>query len=264
MPELAALQQAFGAALASVEAAPPATHIFTDAPERAIGRIAVYRGNVVGASTRALAGTYPVVAKIVGEEFFAGLAREYLRAHPSTSGDLNDFGVAFADFVAEFTHTRDLPYLPDVARMEWLAHRAYFAADARPLELAALGAVPEQDYGALRLALAPACALLESRWPLARLWEVHQDDYAGEFSVDLDAGPGRILVYRPRFRVQVAALSPGAHRFLQHVDAGVRLEAALDAALGAEPAFDLGTAISAWIGAGIVVGMNTTAGDLNS
>ena len=237
MPELAALQRDFGAAIASRDKAAEAAPIFRGPPQAALERLAVYRGNVVGACTKALAGAYPIVAKIVGDSFFEGLAREYLRRFPSMSGDLNEFGAQLSQFVARFEHTQDLPYLPDVARMEWLAHRAYYAAD-------------EPGPG---LWLAPACALLTSPWPLARIWEVHQDDYEGEFSVDLEAGPERILIYRPRFRVLVGAISTGAYRFLERCGAGAPVTAALDAALVAEPEFDLGAALAAWIEAGVIV-----------
>jgi hypothetical protein len=251
--ELAALQQAFGAAIASIDKAAETASIFRAAPDAALARLAVYRGNVVGACTKALAGAYPIVAKIVGESFFEGLAREYLRRFPSTSGDLNEFGASLAQFVARFEHTRDLPYLPDVARMEWLAHRAYYARDTAAPDAVGLAAALERDEGALRLALAPACALLGSPWPLARIWEVHQDDYEGEFSVDFEAGAERILVYRPQFRVLVGRLSEGSYRFLERARAGAPVAAALDAALVAEPGFDLGAALAAWIEAGVIV-----------
>jgi len=251
--ELAALQQTFGAAIASIDKAAETASIFRAGPDAALARLAVYRGNVVGACTKALAGAYPIVAKIVGEAFFEGLAREYLRRFPSTSGDLNEFGASLAQFVARFEHTQDLPYLSDVARMEWLAHRAYYARDAVVPDLARLAAAVEHDEGALRFRLAPACALLASSWPLARIWEVHQDDYEGEFSVDLEAGPERILIYRPQFRVLVGTLSAGSYRFLERCRAGVPIASALEAALVAEPAFDLSAALAAWIGAGVIV-----------
>lgn len=252
MSELGALQRAMGAALAGADAAAEAAPLFRGSPQAALARLAVYRGNVVGACTQALAGAYPIVAKIVGAPFFEGLAREYLRHFPSLSGDLNEFGAFFPQFVAAFEHTQDLPYLPDVARMEWLAHCAYYARDAAAPDLARLAAVAEEDYGALHFELAPACALLESRWPLARIWQVHQDDYEGEFSVDLDAGAQRVLIHRPMFRVHVAALEPGSHRFLERVAAGATLATALEAAIAEEPSFDLGAALAAWFGAGVI------------
>ena len=251
--ELAAQQHAFAAALASVDEARRHASAFRGTSDLVLARLAVYRGNAVAASAKALAGAYPIVAKIVGEEFFEALAREYSRRHPSLSGDLNEFGDSLAEFLEEFPHTRDLPYLPDVARMEWLVHRAHYAADAAPLDPAGLAATGEENWERLRFVLAPACSVMASRWPLGRIWEVHQDDYEGEVRVDLDAGPGRILVYRPRYRVLVGSLSGGSFRFLASAANGASLAAALDSALGEESTFDLGAALAAWIEAGVLV-----------
>lgn len=205
----------------------------------------VYRGNVFGNWSLALSGAYPIVRKIVGEEFFRGLAREYARSHPSASGDLNEYGTQLAAFVSDFPHTRDLPYLPDVARMEWLAHRAYYAADAAAFSLDAVGELS-------RPTLTPACALLTSEWPLSRIWTVHQDDYEGEIEVDLGAGAERILVHRPKWRAQVRSLAPGDYRFLDMARCGATLGEALEAALAEDPAFDPALALAGWVDAGVI------------
>jgi hypothetical protein len=206
--------------------------------------LAVYRSNAFGNRAQALAGAYPVVRKIVGEEFFEGLAHAYARAHPSASGDLNEYGGHLAQFVAAFPHTEDLPYLPDVARLEWLAHRAYYA-EAPPLRLTGVSA-------ASPLKLAPACALMASDWPLARLWLVHQDDYEGALNVDLDAGPDRVLVHRPRWRALVRSLGTGDWRFLDCASRGATLAEALDAAVADDSTFDPSLALAGWVDAGVI------------
>jgi len=251
--ELGRLQEAFAAALADASLASRATKLFRGVPDDAIVRLAIYRGNVLASMGKALANAYPIVVKIVGEEFFNGLAREHLRRHPSTSGDLNAFGEHFADFVAAFRHTQDLPYLPDVARMEWLAHRAHYAKDAEPFDIRRLKSIPEAAWNRVRPVLAPSCALLESPWPVARIWEVHQDGYAGKFSVDFDSGPERILIHRPRFRVQVASLSAGAYRFLQRAAGSSSIAGALEAAIAEEPGFEFPAALRAWVEAAVIV-----------
>jgi hypothetical protein len=205
-----------------------------------------YRGNVFGNWSKALAGAYPIVRKIVGQEFFDALAREYARAHASASGDLNEFGGELARFVENFPHTVDLPYLPDVARMEWLAHRAHYAADPTPFDFKT--ALPENP----RFRLAPPCTLLASRWPLGRIWQVHQDDHDDEFDVDLAAGPDRIVVHRPRWRVQVRSLARGDYRFLEAAAAGKTLAEALESAAGADPGFDASLALARWVDAGVL------------
>ena len=74
--------------------------------------------------------TYRVVRELVGAPFFDAAVDAFVRAHPSTGGDLNVYGGEFADFLAAYPHARDLPYLPDVARLEWALDEAHRAADA--------------------------------------------------------------------------------------------------------------------------------------
>src|SRR2546423_667622 len=75
----------------------------------------VYRRNVLANLRGALAATYPVVARLVGSAFFDEAARRYALACPSASGDLNDYGASFADFLERYEQARSLAYLPDVA-----------------------------------------------------------------------------------------------------------------------------------------------------
>ena len=234
MPSLLEWQSQFGAALLSRTGAPG---------------LAVYRGNAFGNWAQALACAYPIVRKIVGEEFFEGLSRAYAIEHRSASGDLNEYGAELAEFVAAFPHTQDLPYLPDVARMEWLAHRAYYAADAAPFDPTKIS---NSNPEALRPRLTPACALLASDWPLGRIWTVHQDGYEGEIDVDLGSGPDRILVHRPRWRAQVRSVTPGDYCFLDSVRQGKSLGEALEAAVAEDPGFDPLLALAGWVDAGVI------------
>lgn len=254
MLSLPELQTDFAAALADARRVSAVLPFFGGSPARTESRLAVYRGNVYGNLAKALASAYPVTRRIVGDEFFDAMAREYARAHPSTSGDLNRYGGELAHFVAIFPHTADLPYLPDVARMEWLVHLAYYAADAAPFDVAALARVTAEEYPALRMKLAPACALLESRCPLALIWTVHQDDYAGEFGVDLESGPDLILVHRPRWRAEVLSLAAGDFRFLHSLSQGETLGTALEAG-AREPGFDPSDALVRWLRLGVVASL---------
>jgi len=224
MPSLRELQEDFAAALLG-GGGPP--------------RMAVYRGNVFGNWSAALGGAFPVTRKILGEQFFDAMARDYARAHPSQSGDLHEHGAQLAGFLEAYAHTQDLPYLPDVARLEWLAHRAYYAADAAPFDVSR----PTE------VRLAPACALLASAWPLARIWEAHQEGGEPD-KVNLGAGPDLVLVHRPGWRVEVSSLRPGDFRFLEQVGSGAGLGRALEAAAAEDPAFVPRVAFAAWIQAG--------------
>jgi len=227
MPSLLDAQRRFAAALGDPSAGP--------------ARMEVYRGNVRGNRRSALAGAYPVLRLIVGAAYFDVLADDYGAAHPSASGDLHEYGDSLARYLDTYDDVRDLPYLPDVARLEWLVHCAYFAADPLPFDFARLS----------EARLAPACALLAAEWPAARIWQEHQPG-GDPAAVDLAAGPQLALVHRPGWRVEVRALRPGDYRFLGRLKAGTSLGEALAAAVMVDPAFVPQAALAAWVQAGVI------------
>ena len=216
-------------------------------------RMAIYRANMVAAADKALSSAYPVIRQAVGKEFFHGLAREYQRATPSTSGDLTGFGSTFSDFLASFEHTLSMPWLPDLARLEWAAHQAYGAADAPDWDAAALAAVAPGQQAAIRLRWSPGLAVIESAYPIARIWAIHQGGYAGEFSVDW-ARAETALVARDGFAVTVAEGAAGDAAFLAASLAGAPLGDATAAALAHHPDFNLGALLGRALAARLICG----------
>src|SRR5258708_2939398 len=122
--------------------------------------IAVYRRNVQSNLHDALAAAYPAVRRLVGEGFFREAARRYSREHPSRSADLHEYGAQLARFLASYPHASTLPYLADVARLEWACHECLHAADAGSLDYAALGRGAAERHGGIRFVLHPAVRLV--------------------------------------------------------------------------------------------------------
>lgn len=238
MRELLAFQSDFADALRDGRRTPAMERWLAGSGATVASRMAIYRANMVASAEKALASAYPVVRQVVGEDFFHGLAREYQRAAPSTSGDLTDFGATFGAFVAAFEHTQSLPYLADLARLEWTVHRAYGAADAPDWEPASLAAVEPDRQAAIRFHWAPGTAVLASQHPVVRIWTIHQPGYDGEFSVAWDR-PDTALVSRAGLAVHVSACSPAEAGFVGASLAGATLADAAAAALAKHSDFDL-------------------------
>src|SRR5262245_50676916 len=154
MSELIEIQGTFARALDG-EPAEALVSLFASDARGIDRRLGVYRSNLVGSTTHALTAAYPVVAKVVGAEFFAAMAREFAKCVPSKDGDLNWFGVQLAEFLEGFAPVRELPYLPDLARLEWSVHRAHYAADVAPLDVIRLAGVAPAEQPGLRLLLNP-------------------------------------------------------------------------------------------------------------
>jgi len=209
-------------------------------------RIAIYRNSVRANYRKALGATYRVVSQLVGEPFFHAAVDAYVRAAPSTGGDLNVYGETFADFLATYPHAKDLPYLPDVARLEWAIDEAGRAADADGTPeaiLDALATIPAERITTLGFALDPSCRLLTSTYPVLRIWQVHQPGFAGDMAVAFDAATDRLIVRREAGVLSILRLSPGDFALLRALAGGGDLATALGAAVAAEPEFDLGATL---------------------
>jgi hypothetical protein len=256
MPSLHELQRAFVGAVLADDGTVPA---FATIPaESADERIAIYRRAMFANYRSALAATYPVVTKLVGAPFFDAAVDAFVRAHPSRSGDLNVFGREFGEFLRDYPPAADLPYLPDVARLEWAIDEASRAADdvAAPTEvLAAFSAIAPQCLSDLRLDLTPACRLMESRYPVLRIWRVNQDDAPQDARVSLDEGGTAVLVRRDARGVALTALAAGEHAWLAALEMRATLGAAIDAAQAADATFDLGSALRERIADGTIAGI---------
>jgi hypothetical protein len=222
--------------------------------EPGAARLALYRGNVQTGWRAALAQAYPVVRALVGEEFFSALARAYARAHPSASGDLNAFGAGFSDFIDGFLPAQSLSYLGDVAALEWLAHRAYRAADAGALARERIAAISPHELLASRFVLHPACAWMQSRYPIASIWRAHQADAAEALPDSLEQ-PQSALVIRPHWHVEVTQSSAAEIAALAQLRAGGDMDAAIGAALLEDRQFDFGKALLRWLDLGVLIDM---------
>jgi hypothetical protein len=253
MPELLAQQADFAAALRERQRTPAVERWLAGDAALVDRRLAIYRANMVAGADKALSAAYPVIRQAVGAEFFHGLAREYQRATPSTSGDLTGFGATFHEFLATFEHVQAMPWLPDLARLEWAVHRAYGAADAPEWDAATLGAVEPGRQAAIRFDWAPGTAVIRSIYPIVRVWTIHQPGHAGEFSVDWDQAE-TALVARDGFVVTVSSCDAGDAAFLEAALAGAPLGDAATAALARHPDFDLGSLLGRAVAARLACG----------
>ncbi|MGJ8610511.1 MAG: HvfC/BufC N-terminal domain-containing protein [Octadecabacter sp.] len=133
-------------------------------------RFDVYRNNVAVSLTDALETAFPVVYKLVGNDFFRAMAGVYLRAHPPTSPLMMFYGEAMPDFLAGFAPAQSVPYLPDVARLELALRHSYHAADSTPIAPDALAQVVPDTLPDLTFTFAPSVRLVVSRYPLQSIW----------------------------------------------------------------------------------------------
>lgn len=225
-------------------------------------RFNVYRNNVASSLVSAIAATYPVVEALVGEEFFAGMARVFVQDNIPASPVLLRYGAGFAEFVAGFEPAEFLPFLSDVARVEWAFNQAYHAADAAPIEIERLAEISPARYDALYLCPHPSMRLVVSDWPAISIWHAHQhDDPTGQLAEAIKRGGECGALVRPGLDVNAMILPEPAFRLLEALIGGATLSRAVEQ-LGEAEQSELGAMLAALFGAGMFAGLRVGDADM--
>jgi hypothetical protein len=217
-------------------------------------RLAIYRHHVLATLTATLKGTYPVVARLVGDGFFAYAADTFVRRQPPDGPCLFEYGAGFADFLGSFPPCRDLVYLADVAWLEWAMNAALHAEDAHAIDLVSLGELSAEAIATITLRLHRSVTLLCSPWPVDGIWRANQPDADPEATVDLRAGSVCLEVRRLGDEVIWRTLPAAEHAFRAALAALDTLERAAHLALAVDAGFDLVGAIHAVFAEGLVTG----------
>lgn len=202
-------------------------------------RIQIYRNNYMITLTGALKNIFPVILRLVGENFFNATVKEFVDKKFHTNGNLNEFGESFPTFLVNFIPAKALPYLPAVADFEWVCHTAYYAMDYLPLDLSRLKAISKEKYGLIKFKLHPSHRLLEYQFPILDIWQMCQGSTAPESTIDLSAGEQKLLVIRSGLTVHMLQLSTGEFALLSAFSRESEFAEACLLALAAEPEFQI-------------------------
>ncbi|MEK9968125.1 MAG: DNA-binding domain-containing protein [Ferrovibrio sp.] len=176
----------------------------------------------------ALSANFPAVRAVVGDDCFAGLARSFILATPPGSPCLFEYGESLADHVAAYPPCRDLPYLQDLARFEWLLNHAAHVDDTAVLRVAELSAIRADRAEFQRFIPHPAAAVLESPYPVDRIRHYSLDAGAAhEGPLAIDGDPVLLLVTRPRLHAEWRRISSAEAMLFVNLQRGMKLGAAL-------------------------------------
>ncbi len=136
-------------------------------------RLNIYYNNTLLGLTDILAGTYPVLQKIVGNGFFETISRDYIETHAQSTGNRHKYGAMLNKFLSSYQPVEEWPYLPDIAAIEWAYFQAEIADDALTIDFNDLTTlIPEQpDFV---LSPHPGVHYVDQRFNALEIWQEHQ------------------------------------------------------------------------------------------
>ncbi|WP_371169838.1 DNA-binding domain-containing protein [Aliiroseovarius sp. 2305UL8-7] len=219
--------------------------------EHASKRFSVYRNNVVHSLSEAMLTGFPVLAKLVGDEFFREMAKVYLRIHPPASPLMMHYGAALPGFLESFPGTLHLKYLPDVARLELALRRAYHAGDEPAIDPNELTKLDQHALMETHLRMSPACEVLTAKWPAKAIWDFNMND-----GPQPGGGAENILICRVGFDPVAELLPEGGALFVTSLIKGRSFGTALGLATADFPDFDLTATLGVLIATQAITGID--------
>jgi hypothetical protein len=255
MPALRELQLNFVASLFDEADETVNAHVREDGIG-ASERVDIYRNNLREGFIKALAIGFPVIERLVGTDYFRQLALEFMRAHPSRSGDLHHIGEPFAPFLRARFESTQYACFADVAALEWAYQEALIAEDAVALSAAAFRDIDPTDYERLTFEFHPACHFVRSGFPIVHIWRANQPETQSEEAIDLTSSADNVLVLRTPECVEIHLLPAARFALFETLKRGTNLGTALEAAMTLEPHFDFADALHHLLELQILTGLS--------
>ena len=236
MTALSAFQNGFAQALLLPDGAPENMASLAAQPG-----FSVYRNTVMKGCIDALQANYPAVARLTGEAWFRAAAVTYARETPPDDPSLLNYGASFPAFLARFEPAREMPTVPDVARLDRLWTEAHIARDEAVLDPAVIVNLAPEKLAAT--VLYPHAAARWAWFDDAPVFSIWSRNRSGDFAENEIREPAwkaeGALLTRAQGRVEWIELNAAAFAFLEHCASGGTLAQAANAALAAQCDADL-------------------------
>ncbi len=188
-------------------------------------RLSIYQGSVRSILINTLKSTFPVCEQLVGSEFFNAMAARFIKDKPSIDFDLDAYGEGFADFILSFSPAKQIPYLADVARLEWYWQQAILAPVSEPIDVVILNESIMDSHCHETIFKPPKyIAYLASSYPINKIWAMHQKEDAE--LVSLDEGGVQLVIFRTSIPL-IISLTPEQWHLMNALRRGLCFEALL-------------------------------------
>jgi len=154
-------------------------------------RMQVYQNNYRLSLIDALSSVYGHVAAFTGAPFTRKALEHFIEQYPPSEPALHTYGSIFPTFLDNYEPAQGIPYLSDVAALEWAVHALQYQKSPDTLAAGSIN---------------PCIMIIESDYALLNLWMVASGQLPPE-AVSLDQEGQVVCVLLHDFEVRIVALS---------------------------------------------------------
>ncbi len=218
-----------------------------------IERISVYANGYYARLMEALTEVYAAVKHVLGEKIFNDLAHAYAGRYPSREYNLSLTGRFFPEFLKDPRIAEEMPFLSDLAELEWRVSCAFHAYDGKPLDPSGLSNLDPGDWEEIKIIFQPSVSVMHSAWPVFDIWKVRHEPVEN-IKIDMTNRPQDVLIFRRGFEAHCMLLEWARFRMLEGLLAGKTLGQmceTLGDTIDAESP-EVSAWFSAWLGQGLI------------
>lgn len=209
-------------------------------PDELSARLSIYRNNTYTSLVAALSETFTNIVHTVGEEFFSVLAKEFIQESPPKTASLIQYGDSFPKFIQQHERIQQLPYLSDLAKLDFARNMAYYAEEKPSLtqtDYAALS--PEQLINSV---VTPNSSVVLLRSPYA-IYSIHRFNENGGHSETSYTTPEFGVTSRTEAGITSHQLTQPFYDFFDYLTKEATVGEALENVLKQTPDFNASNAI---------------------
>ncbi len=185
-----------------------------------VERMSVYSKGYLARVRETLLEVYESVRQVLGHKRFDEIGAAYAKRYSRSNYNLNYAGSQFGEFLKFHSWTKALPFLPDLARLEWTIWEAFHAFDQAPLTPARMASVTPKDWENVQLEFQPSVRFLVSRWPVLDIW-LERDNPEGKVEEkNRILKTQRVLIGRKVDLVRCERIDENQYRLLEGLLAG--------------------------------------------
>jgi hypothetical protein len=210
----------------------------------------------------ALGANFPRLKTVLGDEDFDRAGRGYITQHPPRHFSIRWYGDGLARHLAETRPWSAAPALAELAGFEWALAGCFDAADAEPLGVEAVAALPPGDWPGMTLAFHPSLGVFVSRWTVPELWNALENaaDGAQAPKPSLRPAPVAFVLWRREGQTLFRSMPPDEAAMLAQAREGEAFAAlceVLAAHAGEEQAGARAAAfLKSWVQQGWIAGVS--------
>jgi hypothetical protein len=148
--------------------------------------------------------------KVLGVGYFTALAKRYVQKYPSKNSDLNAYGSSFSEFIKSQNIyqdiAQDLPYLKELALLEWDLHAVYYVEDDENFDWSSLQTKSVEEQLKLKPILSHSLRLLNMQFPVDKIWFANNTGEASTITEN-ETSPYHLVISRYDYRAVVKRIT---------------------------------------------------------